>query len=126
VWVERGGKKKLVAAFHFSLANPAGWNCGDCRAQGLEKARRCGYLSEEERGPEKLVWLRGRVSLMECPTSAITGESERAIELFHVWKQTGQGDLSQRSAREAESVLLLENEWKRELEDRNRGGEHGH
>jgi hypothetical protein len=106
----RGGTKKLIAAFHFYGADQAGWDCGQCRRQGLEAKRRCGFLPPERRGPRRLVWARGRAATEECPKSLITPESLEFLEKYWVWKMWGGGRPGELTAREADAFLTLEKE----------------
>jgi len=102
------------------MGSQAGWKCDACRRQGLEAARRCGWIAEERRGPRRIVWARGRAVSEECPTSLVTPQSIEWVERFLAWKVGGAGDLLQRGAREAEAFLLLEREV-RESGDRRSG-----
>ena len=104
-------KKKLVVAFHFQESNGAAWRCDECRRQGLEGRRRCGFLEEEKRGPRKLVWARGRVGTEECPKSLVTPRSLEWVEKFLLWKFSG-GGLDEMAARDADAFLILEKEWR--------------
>ena len=106
---ERRRKKKLTVAFHFFNKDQAGWNCEQCRRQGLERRRRCGFLAEEERGPARVVWTRGQTSAEECPKSLITPGSMELLEKYYVWKLAG-GSWAEAAAREADGFMILENE----------------
>src|SRR5450755_3612483 len=86
-----GRKKKLIVAFHFLRSEQAGWTCEQCRRQGLERKRRCGFLPEAERGPERLVWIRGSVTAEECPKSFVAPESIERVERFFARKHFGVG-----------------------------------
>jgi hypothetical protein len=108
--VDRRRKKKLRLAFHFTLSNPAGWECEQCREKGLEARRRCGWLAAGEAGKERIVWARKGVAAMRCPRSEITAASEAWLELWAAWRHTGGvGELSARDA-DAMAVLTLEME----------------
>ena len=116
--VDRGRKKKLIVAFHFHAAGSeraglTGWDCEQCRRQGLEKKRRCGFLPEERRGPPRTVWARGGVATEECPASLVTAESLEFLEKYFVWKLSGGSGLLETRAREADGFLALEGELKR-------------
>jgi hypothetical protein len=116
--VERERKKKLIVAFHFlhaahANANQAtaGWKCEQCRRQGLESRRRCGFLPEAKRDAARVVWARGRVATEECPTSFVSPVSIEFIEKYFASKVVGVGELT---AREAEAFLVLERELRTE------------
>ncbi len=111
---EPGRKKKLIAAFHYLRSEQAGWTCEQCRRQGLEKKRRCGFLPEVERGPARLVWLRGNVTAEECPKSLVTAESIERVERFFARKHFGIRRPGQVWARDADAFLALEQEWQKE------------
>lgn len=108
----RGRKKKLIAAFHFTREGQAGWNCGECRRNGLERRRRCGWLAQQERGPARLVWAHGTVGLTECPASFITPESMSLVEEFAARKRLGAAGFGTPEARAADAFLLLEEEMR--------------
>ena len=78
--------------------------------------RRCGFLAVEKRGPKKLVWARGRVSSEECPKSLVTPGSVELLEKFLGWKFAGGGSLNEVPAKEADAFLILEGEWRAEVE----------
>ena len=105
-----------MVAFHFYRTSQAGWKCDQCRRQGLDVKRRCGFLAEEKRGPKKLVWMRGRVSSEECPKSLVTPASIELLEKFFGWKFACGGSLEERAAREADGFLILEQELRAEAE----------
>jgi hypothetical protein len=108
--------KKLVVAFHFQSGNGAAWRCDECRRQGLEWRRRCGWLREEERGPKRIVWVRGRVAAEECPKSLVTAQSLEWVERFLTHKFTanfaGGSAFEDMRARDADAFLILEREWR--------------
>lgn len=105
-----------MVAFHFYRTSQAGWKCDQCRRQGLDVRRRCGFLAAEKRGPKKLVWVRGRVSSEECPKSLVTPASVELLEKFFGWKFAGGGSLLEMPAKEADAFLILEGEWRAEAE----------
>jgi len=115
--LERGRKKKLIVAFHFLSGNQAGWKCDSCRRQGLEGTRRCGWIPEEQRGPRRVVWARGRASTEECPRSWVTPESIGWVEWFFASKSFGTGELAALPAKEADAMLTLEKEWREAKND---------
>lgn len=104
--------KKLIVAFHFQQSNQAAWRCDECRRQGLEARRRCGFVAEERRAERRLVWARGRVATDECPKSAVTAQSLEWIEKFLTWKFIGRAELWDWPARDADALLILEREWR--------------
>src|SRR5580692_95289 len=89
--VERERKKKLIIAIHFLRAEragvnqAAGWKCEQCRRQGLEARRRCGFLPEAKREAVRVVWAKGRVATEECPTSFITPVSVELVEKYFAY-----------------------------------------
>ena len=117
MWPKRGRAKKLIVAFHFQFANQAAWKCDTCRASGLEKKRRCGWLKHEELASPAIVWARKQVAVSSCPTSYITSESIAMIEEFHVWKLFGVTDANRLPARTVEAIFVLENELRSERND---------
>ena len=117
MWVERGGEKKLIVAFHFQFANQAAWRCDECRRSGLEQKRRCGWLTELPAQVAQPIWARQKAAADSCPTSFITPESIALLEEFHVWKLFGASDVYQLPARLVEAIFLLENELRLERND---------
>lgn len=115
--VERGRTKKLIAAFHFQFTNQAGWKCGECRKQGLERVRRCGWIETKADTPRRPVWVRGRCAIDECPRSYITARSVAWLEAFYAWRLTGRTVLDDLAARTADAFLLLEGELREENSD---------
>jgi len=105
-----------MVAFHFQSSSQAGWRCDECRRQGLEVRRRCGWLPGL-RGPRRLVWARGRASTEECPKSLITPQSLEWMERFFAWKFAGDRRLEELDARLADAFLLLEAEWRKGAND---------
>ena len=114
---ERSRNKKLIVAFHFQFANRAGWNCDACRKNGLEKKRRCGFLTEGERGEPRLVWARKRAQAEECPKSLVTGESLSLVEEFFARRQLGVTNTLEMAARKADAFVILRGEMEREERD---------
>jgi len=114
--VDGARKKKLTVAFHWlreerQRGSQAGWKCEQCRRQGLEARRRCGFLPEEQRGPRRVVWARGTVATEECPTSAVTPASVEFVERFFARKI---GAAEEITAREADAFVILERELRAE------------
>jgi hypothetical protein len=110
-----------MVAFHFYRTSQAGWKCDICRRQGLDVKRRCGFLAPEKRGPKKLVWIRGRVSSEECPKSLVTPASVELLERFFGWKLGGGGSVAEMPAKMADALLILDGEWRAEIEAANHG-----
>jgi predicted Ser/Thr protein kinase len=110
-------KKKLIVAFHFQFANRAGWNCDECRKNGLEVRRRCGFLPAEARGAPRLVWARKRAQSEECPKSFVTGESLSLVEEFFVRRRLGVEAGMETPARKLDAFLILREELDREEKD---------
>ena len=90
-----------------------------CRKQGLETKRRCGFLPEEQRGPRRTVWVRGRVGIEECPKSAVTAKSLEWLEKFFAWKFAGGAGVTDLPAKDADAILTLEAEWRSASGNRN-------
>ena len=111
---QRERTKKLIVAFHFQFANQAGWRCGDCRKNGLEQARRCGWLTRDVR-PARVVWARRSVAVDSCPISYVSAESSAWIQEFQVWKLFGGVDIYALPARTVEAFCILENESRAEM-----------
>ena len=106
-------KKKLIVAFHFLRSDRPGGNATQCRRQGLEARRRCGFLPEEQRGAPRVVWARGRGGV--GGVSDVAGDSGRVWS----WLRSSSLESSRRSAgeptaREADAFLILEREWRAE------------
>jgi hypothetical protein len=69
----------------------------------------------ESEGPA-VVWARGAVVSERCPKSIITAKSILFLEQFRWWKELG-GDVWSMEAKSAEALLLLEREWRTEMEN---------
>ena len=109
---ERGRKKKLIVAFHFHQKHPAGWRCDDCRKQRLEASRRCGFLPQDRRGSERLVWIGPSIAISECPTSYVTAESLAFLEAFVAWSLS-RDSLTTFPARYADAIVALNSELRK-------------
>ena len=107
---EREPTKKLIAALHFQPGRQAGWKCGDCRRQGLERKRNCGWISTEPSRSQTPVWASKRLVLTECPTSYITAESITLLEAHRAWKVSGGGGLYDFPAPTVDAFLVIEEE----------------
>jgi hypothetical protein len=88
-----------------------------CRAAGLEKKRRCGFLAGFEEGSARAIWARKRVTATSCPKSSITPESLSWIEKFYAWKLAGGMDYRTMSARQVDAFSVLERELAAERKD---------
>jgi hypothetical protein len=62
------------------------------------------------------VWARGAVVSARCPKSIITAESLLFLEQFRWWKELG-GNVSSIEAKNAEALVLLEREWRTEMQN---------
>jgi hypothetical protein len=114
---ERRRTKKLRVAFHFQFANQAGWKCDECRKNGLEERRRCGWQPGTGVTPERVVWARGRVGSVACPVSIVSALSIAWLEEFQAWKMFGAVDPRSLPARTVEAFFVLENELRKEAEN---------
>lgn len=112
---ERRRTKKLIVAFHFLRSDQSRWKCEECRKQGLDARRRCGFLPEDRRGPRKLVWIRNKTGTEECPKSLMTPASAELVERFWVWKACGSGGWTELTACEADAFQALEEECRAEI-----------
>jgi len=72
-------------------------------------------LPEDERGPRRPVWVRGRRVAEECPKSLITAESVETVERFLVWTFSARRDAGELTAREADGFAVLEAECRAEV-----------
>jgi len=114
VWLGRRRTKKLIVAFHFQFANQAAWRCGQCRKDGLERGRNCGWLPGSDK-PKRVVWARRSVAIDSCPVSYVSAESDALLQEFQVWKLFGGLDVFNLPARTAEAFCILENELRAEI-----------
>jgi len=114
---ERERKKKLIVAFHFQFANQTAWKCDTCRAQRLESRRRCGYIPQTSRGPERIVWMRGSARVTECPKSLISPDSIAWLESYQARRTFGFGDIMHLPARAVDAFSILEIELAAEKRD---------
>ena len=69
----------------------------------------------EAEGPP-VVWARGTVISARCPKSIITAQSVFFLEQFRWWKELG-GDVWSMEAKNAEALLLLQQEWRTEIQN---------
>lgn len=51
----------------------------------------------------------------ECPKSLVTAQSVEWVERFWLWKFSG-GALSDMKARDGDAFLILEKEWRTEIQ----------
>lgn len=61
------------------------------------------------------MWVRGRVSISECPKSFVTAESIGWLEEFQIWKRLGYPNVTEMTARQVEAMLVLEAELMEEV-----------
>lgn len=52
-----------------------------------------------------------------CPRSEVSAESHAWIELYAAWKRLGGGDPWSLAAKDAEALMVLEEEWQKERRD---------
>lgn len=83
--------------------------------------RRCGWLKEGREAPVKLVWARGPVVTEECPRTAVTAASLAWLEMFAVWKRLGGSGQGEWSAKDAEAMAVLDEEWEKERSNATQG-----
>jgi hypothetical protein len=83
----------------------------------LVQLRNCAWTAENPGAANRLVWARGNVVSHRCPKSIITASSLAFLEQFHIWKELSGLDLFALDARTAEAFLLLDREWRKELQD---------
>lgn len=82
------------------------------------KIRNCAWSAAETAASEgpAVVWARGVVISARCPKSIITARSVLFLEQFRWWKELG-GDVWSMEAKNAEALLLLEREWRTEMQN---------
>lgn len=88
-----------------------------CRKAGLERARRCGFLTENDPPKGPPVWARKSVLLQTCPQSFVTSESQALLEEFLVRRRLGAIEIRELSAKQVEAFTLLEKEITAEIRD---------
>lgn len=104
---QRGRAKKLTVAFHFYLRSQAGWRCDECRKNGLEEERGCGWKGALESA--RVVWMGGGAAVSRCPTWEVSGQSTGWLEEFAAWKTIGGVNLYELPAKTADAFCVLEN-----------------
>lgn len=104
--------KKLILALHYFTGNAAAWKCEDCRRQGLEERRRCGWRGGDGRRG-RVIWASHGSVTEECPKTAIRPESVAWLELWATWRRCGKGIPAQWSAKDLDAMAVLEAEWER-------------
>jgi hypothetical protein len=109
-------KKKLIVAFQFQYANQTAWRCDSCRAQGLDRKRRCGWLPAAQVAAPRIVWVGRSVRLTECPKSMLSAESVGWIEQYQIARAFGFGRLYGLPARTVDAFCVLEAERSAERE----------
>jgi hypothetical protein len=80
----------------------------------MEVTRRCGWLSKERVGPERVVWARRGVALTECPRSYVSAESDAWIEGHAMRQLLGGLPIEKLPARDVHALALVEAERRRE------------
>ena len=88
-----------------------------CRKQGLEEARRCGWIAGVEALQPRMVWGRKNFATDRCPKSIVSGGSASHLEMYHAWRMAGRGDLSGYPAKSADAFATLERLYREEQED---------
>jgi hypothetical protein len=74
-----------------------------------------------ERGLERIVWSRGGVVTTVCPKSIITAQSEALVHMFSSYKAlNSRPQLDNLDGRVADALVVLENEWRKELRNASR------
>lgn len=117
--IERGRTKKLILALHYYKGGTAGWRCEDCRRQGLEERRRCGWRESGE-GNAQAIWVGRGSSASRCPKTVITADSVAWLEMWTGWRLAGRAPEACWSAKDLEAMGTLENEWERMLDEERR------
>ncbi len=74
-------------------------------------------MGENPGAANRPVWARGNIICLQCPKSIITATSLTLLEQFHIWKELSGLDLFALEARTAEAFLLLDREWRKELQN---------
>jgi hypothetical protein len=80
----------------------------------LVSIRNCAWLPRDDNHQKRIVWARGGVTASNCPKSIISSESLHFLEQFRLWKSYGGGVPWTLNAREAEALLVLDREWRKE------------
>jgi hypothetical protein len=78
------------------------------------KIRNCAWSTASE--GLAVVWARGSIVSARCPKSIVTAQSVLFLEQFRWWKELG-GDVWSIEAKNAEALLLLEAEWRTEMQN---------
>lgn len=73
------------------------------------------------------MWTRGEATATECPKSLITAESVETVERFYAWKTAAaNGAQNERwlslPVRVADGLMLLEEQWKKQVEAEKNSG----
>jgi hypothetical protein len=79
--------------------------------------RRCGWVPTALKNPPHVVWTRGGIFTETCPVSFITAQSIGWVEEFFVWKRLRLALPYDLSARQAEAILILEEQLALERQD---------
>ena len=88
-----------------------------CRKQGLEEARRCGWIAGVGEMPPRMVWGRKNFATDRCPKSIVDGKSISYLEMYHAWRMAGRGELSGYPAKAVEAFAALERLYREDQED---------
>lgn len=88
-----------------------------CRKAGLERARRCGFLTNIDPPQGPPVWARKSIALQTCPRSFVTSESQAFVEEFLVRRRFGAIEIRELSAKQVEAFAWLEKEFTAEIKD---------
>jgi hypothetical protein len=82
----------------------------------LVKIRRCAWAPENYSESDGAVWARNSIVSRRCPKSIVTPQSVFFLEQFRWWKELG-GNVWSMEAKSADAVLLLEQEWRTEMQN---------
>jgi len=84
---------------------------------GLERKRRCGWLTASPDSTASPVWARKDVATETCPKSYITAESQTLVEDYLVRRRLNGIEFTELSARQVEAFLILEKALAAEMSD---------
>jgi len=86
--------------------------------------RRCGWMPEALKTPERIVWARNDSATSICPVSFVTAQSMAWIEDYLVRRKLGGRGIDGLDAREVEAFLILEDEITKESARQSTIGQH--